>query len=244
MDRIPDSITEFAHYVARIPIAKTILKPIYYRIKSYVFSNRKAHFRENALDVLSAFDKCMTENNIEYSLIFGSLLGAIREHGFISHDFDIDVALFISDRNSRNESLLKQYGFFLKKRFMIGDGALGCEETYFYKNTGVSIDIFYICPPIDHLPYVCCWNYGEGCATYRDTMKKYNGVIPRRIELPINHEIIRIDFENIKINIFKNAHQISEYSYGPNYMTPDPQYIAPTEHRVIWSEKLAKYEEF
>ena len=193
---------------------------------------------------MKVFDECMSVNGYDYTLIFGTLLGAIREKGFISHDFDIDVAIFKEQRCNALSDVLLANGFKLYRRFTIDNGDLGCEETYLYKETGVSIDIFYVYPPIDIYPYVCCWNYGKGCATYRETMKRYGGVTPRRIELPITHEIERVQFENIMVNIPKQAHKISEFSYGPNYMTPDPQYVPPTEHRVIWKDKKAFFEEF
>ena len=34
------------------------------------------------------------ENNIKYCLFFGTLLGFVRQEGFIAHDEDTDIALF------------------------------------------------------------------------------------------------------------------------------------------------------
>ena len=113
-----------------------------------------------------------------------------------------------------------------------------------YKNTQVTIDVFYVCPPIDKLPYCCCWNLCGNSATARESMKKHGKVIPRRIELPFSYETKRIVFESIEVNIDINADQISRYCYGPDYMIPNPNYIVPVEHRVVWSEKSAIYEEF
>ena len=210
-----------------------------------MFANRRnTTFRKNALEVLFSFDKCMVENGYNYCLIFGTLLGAIREKGFITHDFDIDVAIPIKERTPDLQKKLEYNGFKLSHRFRIEDGDLGCEETYIHKKTGVSIDVFFICPAIDTYPYVCCWNYGNGCASYRETMKRYGGVVPRRIELPFDGNLERVKFESIHVNIPQNAHLISEFSYGPNYLIPDPNYVAPTEHRYIWNEKLALFEEF
>ena len=243
-DRLPTWVYEFAHKVASVPFVKALLKPVYYPIVSFFTRRRNAHFRQNATEVLYQFDSCMNEYGYHYTLIFGSLLGAIREKGFISHDCDIDTALYIEERNQQLYDALSKYGFSLIRRFSIKDGSLGCEETFTYKNTGVTVDVFYICPAIVHYPYVCCWNYGEGCASYRETMKKYGGITPRRIELPFNHKTNRVQFETIFVNIPENAHQISEFCYGANYMTPDPNYIIPTDHRVVWKEVKARYEEF
>ena len=244
MDRLPDWLEVFANKVAKIPGVKTVLKPLYYSFKGHINKNLNNEFRMHALDLLESFDKCMVDNNIDYTLIFGTLLGAIREHGFIGHDLDIDVALFIEDRSEKLAEVLNSAGFRLKHRFSIDDGTLGCEESYMYKNTGVSIDIFYIHPAINELPYVCCWNCVGDSVNLMDSMRKYGHVIPRRIEMPISRKLNRVDFETIQVNISETAKDMSEYSYGPNFMTPDPNYVAPTNHRVIWYEKKAILELF
>lgn len=243
-DRLSLGLVEFAHKVSKIPFAKALIKPFYYPYKRKVNRLRKENFKKNSLKVLSTFDLCMTSNNIYYSVIFGTLLGAIREHGFIKHDCDIDVAVFMEDRTEFLHQILTQRGFNLIHRYRIDDGRLGCEETYIYEGTTVSIDIFYICPAIDEYPYCCCWNLYGDSSTPRESMKNYGGVIPRRIEFPINKEAIRVPFETIEVNIPKNAHQITEFCYGPDYMIPNPNFVVPKEHRVIWKEKNAIYEEF
>ena len=45
------------------------------------------------VEILEYFDKVCRENNINYSLIGGSLIGAIRHKGIIPWDDDIDVIL-------------------------------------------------------------------------------------------------------------------------------------------------------
>lgn len=244
MDRLPNFLVILANRVAKFPLAKSILKPFYYSFKQKVNKNLNDKFRVHALDLLKNFDECMQDLDIQYTLIFGSLLGAIREKGFIGHDLDIDVAIFYDDRSKMMIRKLEDYGFHIHQRFSIDDGHLGCEESFLYKNTDVSIDIFYIHPAINEDPYVCCWNRVQDSVTFEESMKKYGYVIPRRIELPIDRKMIRVDFEDIKVNITKNAHKVSEYSYGPNYMIPDPYYVAPTEHRVVWIEKRATFQEF
>lgn len=49
------------------------------------------------LDILKFFIKKCEDNNIKYFLAYGSLLGAIRHHGFIPWDDDIDVMIYRDD---------------------------------------------------------------------------------------------------------------------------------------------------
>ena len=49
--------------------------------------------KENLLLLKGILDK----HNLKFLLSFGTLLGAVREHDFISHDEDIDLIMFKRD---------------------------------------------------------------------------------------------------------------------------------------------------
>lgn len=49
--------------------------------------------QKKQLDVLKAFIKVCEKHNLTYFLVYGSTLGAIRHHGFIPWDDDIDVGM-------------------------------------------------------------------------------------------------------------------------------------------------------
>lgn len=50
-------------------------------------------YKKILLEILVYIDKVCRDNNIKYSLIGGSLIGAIRHHGIIPWDDDIDIIL-------------------------------------------------------------------------------------------------------------------------------------------------------
>ncbi len=65
--------------------------------------------RNNQLKVLrlaKLFDDVCKENNIDYTLSSGSILGAIRHKGFIPWDYDMDVLVPINQYENMREKLL------------------------------------------------------------------------------------------------------------------------------------------
>ena len=59
--------------------------------------------KENLLDLR----KCLERHNIIFGLMYGTLLGAIREGNFIAHDEDIDLFMFKEDREKFLETLFE-----------------------------------------------------------------------------------------------------------------------------------------
>lgn len=238
-------VVSLAHKVARIPFAKVLLKPFYYAYKARLNAKRNKAYKKNALNTLEEFDKCMTENGFKYTLIFGSMLGAVREKGFIKHDVDIDVAMWAEDYSPEVSRSLEKEGFVLDHRYLIDEGKLAREETY-VKND-VSIDVYCIYPPIDEYPYICSkWSPVEGCVTKQESMKKYGYITGKRLEMPIEKSFIRVPFESLMLPIAGNAEQVLAFYYGDDYMNPNPEWVESKEYpfRKPWEEKKAIFIEY
>jgi len=109
------------------------------------------------LDMLKHIDDICRENNIKYSLVGGSLIGAIRHRGYIPWDDDIDIILTeknfkklvdILDKDTGRYQIYK-YGKEYKKmgfRKLIDTKTHLLEgEFAFDPNYGVYVDIFSYC---------------------------------------------------------------------------------------------------
>lgn len=116
------------------------------------------------LELLLEFDRICRKHRIPYSIIGGTLLGAVRHKGFIPWDDDADVALLRSDYDAFVKALdqeLDHERFYFQDRFLTeayrwGYGKLRRHGTSFVRpNTehlpyeqGVYIDIM----PVDYIP--------------------------------------------------------------------------------------------
>ncbi len=211
---------------------KKIFKKAYAKRKEKLIDKRRKHYHQYALEALTKFDECMRKNGFKYTLAYGTLLGAIREHGFIKHDLDMDTWMFIEDDNENIVPELKKYGFNLLYHYSVDNDKYGKEYTFDYK--GCHVDIFFIYPPVDKLPYCTDYVWSEG-------MRKHER-LPRRLELPISKEIRLEMFEDLMLPIPANAEQLCEFRYGKDYMTPNPQWdcIEEAKDVVDWPEMISK----
>lgn len=235
----------WAHKIASLPYAKQILKPIYYRYKLKLNKKRNDEFKKHALSVIEGFDKAMQEVGCNYFLIFGSLLGAVREHGFISHDCDIDTAIWNTDYSDAIIKALKAHGFKELFSYEIDNGDFGRELSF--EKDNVSIDIFFVYPPIDDYPYIVSqWTAVGDSVNNLDSMNKYGYITGKRLELPIGKATKRVNFESIIVSIPENAEEILRFYYGDEYMVPNPFWTEQKnfKYRKDWPEKKAIYKEF
>lgn len=78
-----------------------------------LFAGRKILNPEHCKNNLLDYKKVMDKHNISYGLMFGTLLGAIREGGFIKWDEDVDVFSLEEDRIKMLNALtdFEEYGF-------------------------------------------------------------------------------------------------------------------------------------
>ena len=112
--------------------------------------------KDSLMEILKDITQFCEQNDIEYYLAWGTLLGSVRHHGFIPWDDDIDIWMPRPDYN-RFARLYKNETFRFRSMltepyFPLCFGKV-CDERYFAKDEydkdfGLYVDIF----PIDGLP--------------------------------------------------------------------------------------------
>lgn len=121
------------------------------------------HIKDVELMILEDFSKICDENNIEYYLIYGTQIGAIRHHRFIPWDDDVDVILFREDYEKflkvMEENPNDKYTIFdsrYNSEYFFQFGRMSLNDTYWAEywdnqvsfKLGIHIDLFIL----DNLP--------------------------------------------------------------------------------------------
>ena len=133
-------------------IVRTMVKKPFNSIRSYFF-------RKNVLKTFQKLLSILEEEKIEAFLVFGTLLGAIREKGFIKHDLDLDFGVVrvrksgSSAGNNGLKSLISVFGedfarmkIGIKNEFLPKIGAMNFVLAKFSKNESEKLpQIFKIC---------------------------------------------------------------------------------------------------
>lgn len=122
-----------------------------------------SHIKDVELMILKDFARICDENNIEYYLIYGTQIGAIRHKGFIPWDDDIDVILFRQDYEKFLKVMEKnpndKYTIFDSRyndEYFFQFGRMSLNDTYWAEywdkqvsfKLGIHIDLFIL----DNLP--------------------------------------------------------------------------------------------
>lgn len=233
---------DFAIRVGKISFLKKLFRKPYDAYLKAEHNARVSKFHKYGFEALKVFDKCLTDHNVPYSLAFGTLLGAVREHGFIPHDDDIDVAMWINDYSPNIIMFLKEAGIELKYSFSVDGDQYAKLDTFEYH--GVMIDIFYFYKDENDNPYCCDFVNQPGCINRSSSVKKYGGLLPRKIYVPLGNEIMRTDFKGIEVHIPTNYKEILSFRYGEDYMIPKPGWRPKTKYIVEVPEKKGIYKVF
>lgn len=212
--------------IARILGIHGILLKIHFH---FMHKRMQRQIRKHGVAAIERIDQVSEAIGVPIFLTFGALLGAIREHDFISYDLDIDFGMMAAQRPDHFVEVMEQHGFRLFERAVVqhdGDEARHITEES-YRFHGIRIDIFHI------------YEQERGYAVYCYSPQDYAlppeeqarlGFPARRYWLtPSTFE--RTDFLGKRVWLPAAAHQWSAEVYGSSYMTPIKNWDAK-EHKT------------
>ena len=93
---------------------------------------------QNLLLARSALASC----GVRPFIVDGTLLGAVREQGFIAHDRDVDVGVFRADMDRSTPTRIKQAMRAARFRHIRDFGALDRGYEMSFRRRGVKVDVF------------------------------------------------------------------------------------------------------
>lgn len=186
--------------------------------KAYNDPLKVRRLHKHGYETLKRLHEAMEKNQIPYYCEAGTLLGFIRDHGFIKHDDDIDIAIMPDTVAPR-----KVLGAFLASGFCLVHGfKLGGRTSEFTVRdvTGITIDVFFH----EYVP-------GDKSRVYQIFMRWHPD---RQYPDPSANNALRFNFVaptgikkivvcGVEANVPVNAEEVLDSEYGP-WRKPDPNF--------------------
>lgn len=128
-------------FVVKILVHIGLYKPIVEIINRIKFEVQARRMKRDGLTMLAKADEVLSSMGIKAFLTYGALLGAYRDHGFISYDPDIDLGILADDVPENMHQIMAKAGFQLYRQNVLAESEQVVEETYVYNK--LHLDIFY-----------------------------------------------------------------------------------------------------
>lgn len=213
------------------------IKEILKKLKIFNFLKRvrdKFDKRHRALKISG--DLCLEKLKLSFDsigvqfwLVYGTLLGAVREGDFIGHDLDIDIGAFNEDNKKEIQLALIENGFFKFKEFILEGRVV--EETYIFKD--ISIDIFYY-DLVDNkmIDYSFKKDVFENIKTEKvgDTVVESGLEGYRQIATYTGFK--KIQFKGMLFSVPKDINKYLVENYGEDYMIVKKEWDVPNIERI------------
>jgi glycosyltransferase involved in cell wall biosynthesis len=178
--------------------------------------SRRETIQKCGYQLMGQIGNILSDINVTYFADFGTLLGFIREKGFIKHDIDIDIGI-ICDVYKIKEIVKKmeENGFVIWREYTYKDKIV--EHSFKQGNIKVDFNYYYL------------WdNKMKTWLFYKKPKYKYKNDNERHI-VEMNYSRLssteQILINEVVINIPNNYEQLLIEKYGENWKIPDENWI-------------------
>ena len=176
---------------------------------------RRRALRKYGHSVLEEIVSIANKENLEVYPIYGTLLGFVRDGGFMKHDDDIDLAVMPGKSAKDILAVFLKYGF----KYIHGLSFKGiCTEFTLKHKSGLTVDFFLMQDSgRDLLSSVYFWKNGEPYTDIRQNNLKWV-----RHPYVSGREVFML--EGVEVPIPKNSEDWLFYAFGKGWKVPDPNY--------------------
>ena len=185
--------------------------------RSYSVPRARKRLHTYGYDLLKKLDDIATRHNVPYFASYGTLLGFVRDGGFIPHDEDIDFGI-VAGRMTPVQLLdifiKKENGFEFVRALEFKNRIT--EVTIRYKN--IIIDFFFYERDGDKT-FVPSY-YWEPARDYPS--ERENTV--RLIYQATVKELTKLTVHGADVSVPVNSEELLVSQYGPNWRVPDPNW--------------------
>lgn len=192
---------------------------IYIKIKSYPKKKKKIRLiQKNGFELLDNMHNILNREKIDFFIDFGTLLGIIREDGFIKHDLDMDIGVIKENEKttSRVKESLLGHGCVLKHEYKYKGNVV--EQSFLFKK--IKFDICYY--EQDKVKSKCYLFYrdSEENIKYTDNSMSVVQMTYDKIKGIEKYKVGTHEF-----NIPVDAEKLLEEKYGPDWRIPNSKWI-------------------
>lgn len=186
---------------------------------------RNFMLHRNGYKALSEIKHLSRKDNFLFWLEFGTLLGFVRDHGFIKHDTDLDLGAWFSGRESIVNSLLS--AGFKHKYSLIHSGEV-IEDRF--SILGVNVDFCYFFLNDDGTFYTKVFTkYGN---------EPYNKFSVLKYNYSISKKLTNITVRDKSYAVHEDYEEYLAQKYGVNWRTPQKSWSFESTPKF---EKLKEY---
>ena len=215
------------------PVGKLVY-PLFQRpYRAYAIPMKQRRLKRHGVAALQRVGNVLKANNVEFYEDYGTLLGFIRDNGFIPHDDDIDIT--IMPGTIKSQRLLK----------ILMDAGFGFIHGFNYKgqlieftiadSSQITIDFFF--PSRDSKnPNVFNFYIPDWIPEHQYPSEKANDVI---LTPYIGAKGIQdYNVMGVSVRIPSNYEEVLESEYGP-WRVPDPNFQYKDDSKVLKQEGFA-----
>jgi hypothetical protein len=197
-------------------LGRLAYEPIHKMYQLYSSPHRRRMLRKNGVGVLKVLSEIFERRGIPAFAAYGTLLGFVRDNGFLPHDDDIDIGVLPGEwtANKVLRVLLKEESGFSFIHGFTYDGRL-TEFTVLYD--GLSIDFFFYADEGDKF-YAGSYHYLPDVAYPAVNANSAQRVVEPRIEDLGKIHVLGVDFP-----VPNNTEYVLEKLYG-NWRVPDTKW--------------------